>query len=90
METTCFGANRATLLVFVGAGSPGEMALAVILAMTLGRHSAGLCHPSTGLRESPGAPDVAQRRLRIPRRAARAHGPRRAGGRLRTLGRVHV
>lgn len=27
------GANRATLLVFVGAGTPGEMALAVILAM---------------------------------------------------------
>mmetsp|Transcript_65557 Transcript_65557/g.156724 ORF Transcript_65557/g.156724 Transcript_65557/m.156724 type:complete len:941 (+) Transcript_65557:55-2877(+) len=27
------GANRATLLVFVGAGEPGEMALAVILAM---------------------------------------------------------
>ena len=29
------GANRATLLVFVGAGTPGEMALAVILAMPL-------------------------------------------------------
>ncbi|CAE7037459.1 rbmA [Symbiodinium natans] len=27
------GANRATLLVFIGAGEPGEMALAVILAM---------------------------------------------------------
>jgi len=32
------GANRATLLVFVGAGNPGEMALAVILAMPLGRN----------------------------------------------------
>ena len=31
------GANRATLLVFVGAGTPGEMALAVILAMPLGK-----------------------------------------------------
>ena len=36
------GANRATLLVFVGAGTPGEMALAVILAMFPGENSVGL------------------------------------------------
>ena len=36
------GANRATLLVFVGAGTPGEMALAVILAMFPGENSLSL------------------------------------------------